>query len=135
MRRREFVTLLGGSVSCVAGLRRVNRAAGNGTVPTRKSRRCAFPAGRYSLVLKGQAFDFTVSGRSQIPLIALSAPRRRMARIIPNAKIHRLLAARLQVNWHGPVRRNPGRPASAFECGRAKSLPMAYQKWYIAMHK
>lgn len=62
MRRREFVTLLGGSVSCVAGLRRVNRAAGNGTVPTRKSRRCAFPAGRYSLVLKGQAFDFTVSG-------------------------------------------------------------------------
>jgi len=96
----------------------------------------AFPAGRYALVLIRAKLSISQSrARSQIPLIALSAPRRRMARIIPNAKIHRLLAARLQVNWHGPVRRNPGRPASAFECGRAKSLPMAYQKWYIAMHK
>ena len=26
-------------------------------------------------------------------------------------------------------------PPARFGCGRAKSLPMAYQKWYIAMHK
>ena len=50
----------------------------------------AFPAGRYALVLKGQAFDFTVSGPILKPPIVWSAPKRRMARFIPNAVIHRI---------------------------------------------
>jgi hypothetical protein len=47
-----------------------------------------FPAGRYALVLKGQAYDFTVAGSITDAANASSGSKRRMDRSIPNVGIH-----------------------------------------------
>ena len=45
-----------------------------------------FPSGRYALVLKSQAFDFTVAGPITEPTQSLSEPKQRMARFIQESK-------------------------------------------------
>jgi hypothetical protein len=47
-----------------------------------------FPAERYGLVIKGQAYDFTVTGPITEAAQCLEVSKRRMERFIPNAGSH-----------------------------------------------